>query len=366
MKTPLPPHALHRSALLVFGAALLVTTALHADGKLFPPRDYAGSIEERAQEAIITFHAGEKLGEAREDLILKVSVEAQAPARSFGWVVPFPSEPKTAPEDAVLFKEAFDYVEARLAARRRAPSPPAKDAAPAAGAASDRVEVLSRKVVGSYDVAVVREKAAGALNEWLQKEGFQPVPDGEETIEHYRRKGYVFACMRVSDAEVSKDAPVDLHPLRFSFATGGRDGIYFPMKLSALQEKPFDLNLYVFFDKWLNDHRSAYGYEHRGLRLKYRDWDTPECKPDAGKSWSAPDRDPFLAPLAHRVPSLAKLFQKLHPGARYYLTNLHARGLKPRDLREWKDDLWLFPYYIDPDFVPFDARDGGPAAGAYE
>jgi hypothetical protein len=40
-------------------------------------------------------------------------------------------------------------------------------------------------------------------------------------------------------------------------------------------------------------------------------------------------------------------------------------GLKPEAVRQWSDDLWLFPYYVDKNFVPYDARPGGPAAIAW-
>mgnify|MGYP000532488890 CR=1 FL=1 len=70
--------------------------------------------------------------------------------------------------------------------------------------------------------------------------------------------------------------------------------------------------------------------------------------------------------VAARLPPVTKLFQKLHPGERYYLTNLQARRVVPAEVRQWADDLWLFPYYTDPGFVPYDARPGGVAATAYE
>jgi hypothetical protein len=141
--------------------------------------------------------------------------------------------------------------------------------------------------------------------------------------------------------------------------------LYFPMKMTGLQKEPFDVNLYVFYRFWLNDHKSKYGYEHRGFTLVYRDWDTPACEPNGGKSYSAPARDPFLKNLAARIPTVTKLIQKLHPGERYYLTNLRARALKPDDVRQWPDDLWLFPYYTDPAMVPYDAHPGECASGAY-
>src|SRR5438093_11123090 len=96
-------------------ALCLSSLALHrsaADGKIMPPRNYKGSLEELSQEAIIIFHGSEKPGDAVEDLILKISVQG-ADTKSFGWVVPFPQEPKIGKEDPALFKEVFDYVQAR-------------------------------------------------------------------------------------------------------------------------------------------------------------------------------------------------------------------------------------------------------------
>ena len=360
-----------RSALRVIALAAIacgLPLRAGADGIILkpvaPPGKYAGSVEERSQEAVIIFHGSQAPGGAVEDLILKVGV--QGDLKTFGWVIPFPTEPKTAKEDPKLFSELHTYVEHRLYDARRKFKGSKGEAKPAAAErAAPGVEVLSRKVVGSYEISVVREKVEGGLAAWLEKEKFQKPEDPADVIGFYRRKGYVFACVKVSDAELEKDRPVDLHPIRFTFKTGGRDGIYFPMKLTGLQKASFDINLYLFYQAWINDKLSKYGYLHRGFRLRYRDWDTPACEPNAGKSYSAPQTDPFLKAYAGRIPTVTKLFQKLHPGEKYYLTNIQARGLSPEDVRDWADDLWVFPYYVDKTFVPFDARQGGPAAGAW-
>ena len=337
------------------------------DGKVVPPRDYSGSIEEQAQEAIVIFHSSDTQGQAVEDLILKIRVQgdANANARKFAWVVPLPAEPTIAKEDPKLFQELFTYVQSRTVrypSKKWGSKGAAQEAKPAARPA---VEVLARRVVGSYDTAVVRENVAGALNKWLEAEGFQTLPNAEDVIGFYRKKGYVFACVKVSDAELSKDKPVDSHPLRFTFKTGGRDGIYYPMRMTGLQSRPFDVNLYIFYSAWINDRLNKFGYVHRGFRLRHRDWDTSKCKANAGKTYSAPKHDPYLAGLAHTIPTVAKLFQKLHPGQRYYLTNIQATGLKPDAVRQWSDDLWVFPYYVDRGFVPYDARAGGAASAAW-
>ncbi|MGD0089341.1 MAG: hypothetical protein ABSE73_05415, partial [Planctomycetota bacterium] len=171
--------------------------------------------------------------------------------------------------------------------------------------------------------------------------------------------------IKVAEANLKAQKPVDLHPLRFSFKTGGSDGIYFPMKMTGLQRERFDVNLYVFYRAWLNDQLSRHGYLRRGFGMKYRDWDTPQCRPNAGKAWSAPETDVFLRGLADKVPTVAKLFQKMYPGERFYLTNIQAHGTQPATVRAWADDLWLFPYYSDRAFVPLDARAGGVASAGY-
>jgi len=353
-------------SLAVFAAS---PAAAWADGMVRMPVEipYEGSLQERSQEAILIFTPGDEDTSAKQDMVLKISVEGNVD--DFAWVVPLPNKPETKKEDAELFEELHSYVQWRLSSMR-SPMATKDEASPAAGAAdaaaeSEPVEVLSREVVGSYDVAVVRENEAGALNGWLKDNGYQPVEDGEDVIGFYREKGYVFACIKVVDTELKSEKAADLHPLRFSFETGGRDGIFFPMRLTGLQEDDFDVNLYVFYGKWINNDLSRFGYVHRGFELRWRDYDSRACKPNAGKAWSAPQTDPYLKAAAGKIPTVTRLFQKLHPGQRFYLTNIYATGLEPEDVRDWTDDLWLFPYYTDRRFVPYDAREGGPAEAAY-
>lgn len=362
---------LGRAGLIAAIAAVVCGPSLLADGmavprKLYKGVPYEGSIEERAQEAIIIFQGSPTPGQATEDLILKISL--QGDVEDFAWIVPFPNEPQAAKESPALFRQLHQYVEARLRqlSREGSKKSEAGSVPSAADAPTQPVEVLSRKIVGSFDVAVVRENLPGALNGWLEKEGYRTLGDADDLLGFYHRKGYVYACVKVSQAQLERDQPVDLHPLRFTFKTGGRDAMYFPIKMTGLQQQqPFDVNLYVFYKAWINDHVSKFGYEHRGFRRRYRDWDSPDCEPNAGKTYFAPQQDPFLKSLAHYIPAVAELLQRLHPGHRYYLTNIQARGLVPEQVRGWSDDLWLFPYYIDERFVPYDVRPGGPASTAW-
>ena len=92
----------------------------------------------------------------------------------------------------------------------------------------------------------------------------------------------------------------------------------------------------------------------------------PRCTANAGKAWSTPRRDPFLRILHDKIPNVSDFFQKHYPRSRFYLTNLRARDLDPKQVREWPDDLWFFPYYLNRRQVPYDARRGAPASDAYQ
>lgn len=327
---------------------------VHADGKVMPPRDYQGSLEERAQEAIIIFHGSKSGEQAVQDMILKIEVEGDT--QEFAWIIPLPNEPKVAKEDPKLFQELFNYVEYQRRRSRRKVVKDDLDSPRSAGESDNKVEVLKRETVGEFDITTVRETAEGGLNPWLEKEGYQTLDNADDVLEFYRNKDYVYVCIKVSAEALASERSIESHPLRFTFNTGGNDGIFFPMKLTGLQSMNFDVNLYVFYDAWLNDNKNEYGYRNRGMQLKYRDWDTAKCKKNAGKNYSVPEEDPLLRNAAHKIPTVKKLFQKLHPGKRYYLTNLYARNLNPEDVRHWSDDLWMYPNYINRDFVPLDAR----------
>lgn len=343
---------------ICFPAAILM-----GDGKVIRPRNYKGSLEEKSQEAIIIFNGGEKRGDAIEDLILKITVAGEA--RNFAWVIPFPSEPIVKKEDPKLFAELFKYVELR----RSRPARKFKSGGLGTDAKNDaeapKVKVLSRKVVGDFEIVTVKETQEGGLNPWLEKEGFQKLEDAEDVIGFYRKKDYVFCCIKVRSESLATEKKIDSHPLRFTFKTGGQDGIYFPMKMTGLQQDHFDINLYVFYRFWINDKLNKFGYQNRGFELAFRDYDTKECEANGGKAYSLPSSDPYLKFYARHIPTVTRLFQKLHPGKKYYLTNIKARNLDPEDVREWSDDLWVFPYYTDRTVVPYDVQDNGPAAGAW-
>lgn len=352
------------SKLLLLPFLFLVTfpPTIFADGMVIPPIQYKGSLNETSQEAILIFHKGTEQQPSSQDMILKITVQGET--KDFGWVVPLPNVPETGKADVAMFKELHDYVQARQPRTPKAPGA-FKNGIDAKTEAAPAAQLIKREIVGSYDVAIVKEKKAGGLKNWLDENQFQAPENAEDLIAFYRQKNYVFACMKVSDAELNKGASADLHPIRFRFTTGGRDGIFFPMRMTGLQKEKFNLNLYVFYDKWVNDRLSRFGYMHKGMSLRWRDFDSRSCTPNAGKLWSNPEKDPYLKHYARIFPTVTDYMQEHFPNNRYYLTNVYAYNLNPKTVLDWEDDLWMFPYYTDKRFVPYDARDGGPAAIGY-
>ena len=140
------------AALLLMGC---FPNALQGDGKVIAPRNYNGSLEETGQEAIIIFRSGNEEHSAVEDLILKIRVEGDAD--HFAWVIPFPNPPETFKEDSGIFRELFDYVQQRKidSWKKKSKGTDKKD-----GAANkaEAVEVISRKIVGDFEITVVRGK----------------------------------------------------------------------------------------------------------------------------------------------------------------------------------------------------------------
>ena len=64
----------------ILASVLVASFAVHArtvqaDGKLVPPRDYDGSLEEHAQEAIIISKGGTETKSATQQMILKIRIQ---------------------------------------------------------------------------------------------------------------------------------------------------------------------------------------------------------------------------------------------------------------------------------------------------
>jgi hypothetical protein len=95
--------------------------------------------------------------------------------------------------------------------------------------------------VGAYDVATVSATDAGNALAWLDRHGFKVAPGARAAIGEYLEEGWVLAVGRLAAEE--GDARRTAHPLLFEFRS---DAPVYPLRLTAIDNGPLALDLYVF------------------------------------------------------------------------------------------------------------------------
>lgn len=268
-----------RSALLL-AAAVLLAVAPPA-GALACGMPLSASIP--AEQALIVAANG------REEIITSVQIQRAQPDAAV--IFPVPGVPEvSALAGADLFGYLADVtrpkerVEERLVWRSRG-----EDLA--AGGAPGGVDVLGRGIIGGYDVAQLRADDAGALQAWLDENGYRAPEGSEPILRAYIAEGWKFVAVKLAPGQPADGA---LTPLRMAFDS--REIVY-PMRLGALADRPLDVQLYV-----LADHR----VELPGMEMLYagsvRDLDRPPPG-DLAPLFRAP----FLTRLRNRAVAPASL-----------------------------------------------------------
>jgi uncharacterized protein DUF2330 len=216
-----------RGALL---AAMLVLAAASAfaDGGFV--WNGQGDLHEPAQKAVILHLDGV------EDLILQVKYEGEA--TDFAWVVPLPAPPTISalPSDAKIFGELSWYTRKRLRLGMWRTL-----------AGSGDIQVVERKHVGVYDVAVLKGDSGAALVDWLSKAGFAFPKDRTNVLDHYVKRGWVFAAARIHPDDLTEDTAKQLRrgtlqPMQFTFAT---DDIVYPLHISSINAGRSKVLVYI-------------------------------------------------------------------------------------------------------------------------
>lgn len=119
-----------------------------------------------------------------------------------------------------------------------------------AGGAAPGVNVLSREIVGSYDISVIGADAAAgvspdiALAAWFKENGFQQPASALPVLADYAARSWVFAAVKLRpDAAANSAAYLTPHPLIFTFKAAAP---VYPMRLTGIDNGPLTLDLYVF------------------------------------------------------------------------------------------------------------------------
>ena len=195
-----------------------------ATWKMMMERSY---INEPEQKAVIFFSKG------KEDLIISPSYEGAADR--FAWIIPVPARPKVDILKGALFHELKDIV--------APPRPPAGKSLGKQSAPALMVEVLERKVVGAYDVSVLRSSDGKALLNWLKANKYHVPPKALGPINYYVKQKWTFVACRVNVPKSAKGLRTGtLAPLRMTFPA--KQPVY-PLRLSSANPRQFSMLVYL-------------------------------------------------------------------------------------------------------------------------
>lgn len=183
------------------------------------------------------------LVDGREEIVLSLDLAAPegaaagtAAARRPAVVLPVPATPTVtavADDQTDLF--------GRLA-RSTAPRPVDQDGeADAAGAARAEaaIDVLSRQMIGDYEVTRLRATRGDALQRWLDGHGYAVPKRAVPVLRDYVARGWAFVAIRLAHAPRETSA---LRPLRIAFPSRR---LVYPLRLAASAGRPLSVELYV-------------------------------------------------------------------------------------------------------------------------
>lgn len=320
-------------ALLVLGLIPVGAAPCLADGKVF--RTGIGKVEIPDQDAMIVWRDGVET--------LAIETRFIGAGQDFAWVVPLPSKPEISPGTSGLFPtlralcapkvvrrvDAFWVVciwttlfllLAMVASVKRmrhiaiflgffVPLScfvllPSLGTPRGGGGPGPAVEVLERRVIGSYDVSTVASADPDALGAWLKDNGFTMSPAAQPVIADYVKAGWVFSAakLRRDKDTLEPSAP---HPLVFKFKS--HDPVY-PLRLTAVENGPLKVDLYVFGP----ERAAAAGFKvSRCAAAEIRDADEFRYSPQI--DYRIDVSHSGLADLAGRGMTLTKLSATLSP-----------------------------------------------------
>lgn len=258
---------------------------VQADGYVIPePMPSSAIVAD--QQAVLVYRDG------HEDLVISIGLDLRSVAElpEMAWIIPVPSLPEVKTTDYALFAqlEALSAPEIVYRSEQR----DGFGLGSGAESAPPPVQVLERKRVGVYDVAVLAGRQGSALLDWLHTEGFG-VPEAlMPALDSYIAEGWTFVALRIAP-DADRNELFSAEPVWLSFDA---ERMVYPMRLTGVRDEPLALRLYV-----LADHR----YELDGFTVEFADKIEIE----------APD------------PAMAAVFDRP-----YFLTKLFDKSLTPADM----------------------------------
>jgi hypothetical protein len=145
-------------------------------------------------------------------------------------VFPVPAEPRV--HQIKAGTDLFGYLD-----KATRPPQPESGGEGSGAAAPAGVDVVSRRTIGAFDVAVLRSTRSDALVAWLSRNSYRVPAAAQPILDRYVKRRWDFVAIKLA-----KGRDGSLAPLRISFDAGRA---VYPMELSRAARAPVSLRLYV-------------------------------------------------------------------------------------------------------------------------
>ena len=266
-------------ATVIVGVVLYLKDNVYADGKFFPEKALKAAPNIPSQRAILVYKDG------IEKLTIESALEGKG--REFGWIIPLPSVPTEFKEVSPGLIHTFSLtIQPKIVHDlRREISSLWRIALiitfltlilvrtksitriislilllfifmnffmPTLGVrfegiafrTSPGVRIYDVKEIGSYDLAVLDADSSGALDIWLQGNGFTGLTEADQSIvSEYIKNRWCFVAAKLHRENDGYSKP---HPLSMSFAA---DTPVYPVRLTGTTDGNVYLELFVIAEK---------------------------------------------------------------------------------------------------------------------
>lgn len=211
-----------RKCILLFW---IVGVLLYGDGVFLWEGDYSGLRE--ADQLAFIYHE-----EQKETLVLSIRYDGRV--GNFAWVIPVPSLPKVK-----LGPENFFYALSDLFVTIGHPRSHLGPVMGKPGRDGEFVSVISREIIGDYDVAILSSTDPDALYRWCDIEGYKLPPKASEVLKPYIDRKWFFVAVKVAAGKKTKGKTLrgELPPLIIEFDSRA---IVYPLRISTLNREYVD------------------------------------------------------------------------------------------------------------------------------
>ena len=220
------------SCLTVFLLSLLfITTPTRACACGMLISEGNKSIAMKGEQGLVVFDS------STQNEQMAINFQLSGTSNSSALVVPTPVKSEISQIQSIVFSDLYDIIKPKVESN--------SDSKVTMGAAPN-VQVLERKIVGNFEIAVLKTNSYDDLNLWTTDNGFYLEPEAQGPVTAYINKGFVLNVIKLKKDAVDSD----INPLLFTFSTSK---YFYPLmeikdNRDALKDKTLSLFL-VLNDK---------------------------------------------------------------------------------------------------------------------